>query len=250
MHIAQLSVDSGTEHPTAKLPARHIPQQATANVNRRLDSNCAMVELDGVQLFSKPVKSRKRRAAHLLPEVESKALHGQPATTSQQPLANGSLPEPKQAEQVLTPSEPVSADTISTFKSLGLSEWLEKLCKSLGMTQPTQVQTGCIPSILAGRDVIGTAHTGSGKTAAFALPILQQLAQDPFGVYALVLTPTRCADSMHSEPATFCIQSYLLTNVLHLDSICWPNVLLNCFTQRLDHYHSYHFQFIFIMSML
>ena len=161
-----------------------------------------MVELDGVQLFSKPVKSRKRRAADLLPELENKALHGQPATTSQQPLADGSLPEPKQAEQPLTPSEPVSADTDSTFKSLGLSEWLEKLCKSLGMAQPTQVQTGCIPSILAGRDVIGTAHTGSGKTAAFALPILQQLAQDPFGVYALVLTPTRCANSMHQCPVS------------------------------------------------
>lgn len=44
---------------------------------------------------------------------------------------------------------------------------------------------------LQGRDVIACAHTGSGKTAAYALPILQQLAQNPFGVYALVLTPTR-----------------------------------------------------------
>ncbi len=82
-------------------------------------------------------------------------------------------------------------DAKITFKSLGLSDWLDRLCKSLGMTQPTAVQKGCIPSILAGRDVIGTAHTGSGKTAAFALPILQKLAQDPYGVYALVLTPTR-----------------------------------------------------------
>ena len=42
-----------------------------------------------------------------------------------------------------------------------------------------QVQQGCIPAVLEGRDVIGTAHTGSGKTAAFALPILQKLAADP-----------------------------------------------------------------------
>ena len=55
------------------------------------------------------------------------------------------------------------------------------------------MQQGCIPAVLAGRDVIGTAHTGSGKTAAFALPILQKLAADPFGVFALVLTPTRQA---------------------------------------------------------
>lgn len=42
-----------------------------------------------------------------------------------------------------------------------------------------------------GKDCIGCAKTGSGKTAAFALPILQRLAEDPFGIYALVLTPTR-----------------------------------------------------------
>jgi hypothetical protein len=53
------------------------------------------------------------------------------------------------------------------------------------------VQMGCIPAILQGRNVIGTAQTGSGKTAAFALPILQHLAKDPFGVFCLVLTPTR-----------------------------------------------------------
>ncbi|GFR48805.1 hypothetical protein Agub_g10756, partial [Astrephomene gubernaculifera] len=49
----------------------------------------------------------------------------------------------------------------------------------------------CIPAILKGRDVIGLAQTGSGKTAAFALPILQSLAKDPYGVFAVVLTPTR-----------------------------------------------------------
>ncbi len=77
------------------------------------------------------------------------------------------------------------------FKGLGLSEWLCGVCSSLGMSMPTEVQRGCIPAILAGRDVIGLAQTGSGKTAAFALPILQSLAKDPYGVYAVALTPTR-----------------------------------------------------------
>lgn len=150
-----------------------------------------MVELDGLQLFSKQGKSRKRRAAEALQDSERPTQLDDIAISSQQPLADGTTPEAKQANGELSPSETISADGNSTFSSLGLSEWLQNLCKSLGMTQPTQVQVGCIPSILAGRDVIGTAHTGSGKTAAFALPILQQLAQDPFGVYALVLTPTR-----------------------------------------------------------
>lgn len=47
-----------------------------------------------------------------------------------------------------------------------------------------------------GKDVIGTAHTGSGKTAAFALPILQTLAEEPYGIFALVLTPTRQAQNI------------------------------------------------------
>lgn len=59
------------------------------------------------------------------------------------------------------------------------------------MTKPTPVQLHCVPRILAGDDVLGIAQTGSGKTAAFALPILTRLAQDPFGVFALVITPTR-----------------------------------------------------------
>eukprot|EP00967_Tisochrysis_lutea_P004573 scaffold5413_cov17-Tisochrysis_lutea.AAC.1 len=71
------------------------------------------------------------------------------------------------------------------FKALGLTDWLVSVCKSLGMTRPTHVQQGCVPEILAGRDVIGLAQTGSGKTAAFALPILQKLAKDPYGVFAL-----------------------------------------------------------------
>ncbi|KAI6705335.1 hypothetical protein NL676_008297 [Syzygium grande] len=64
-------------------------------------------------------------------------------------------------------------------------------CKELGMRKPTPVQAHCIPQILAGRDVLGLAQTGSGKTAAFALPILHSLSLDPYGIFALVITPTR-----------------------------------------------------------
>ncbi len=59
------------------------------------------------------------------------------------------------------------------------------------MTAPTDVQWSCIPKILAGWNCVGCAKTGSGKTLAFALPILQKFCEDPFGIFALVLTPTR-----------------------------------------------------------
>ncbi|GAB2226917.1 hypothetical protein Droror1_Dr00008715 [Drosera rotundifolia] len=79
----------------------------------------------------------------------------------------------------------------SSFSDLGLSKWVIDTCSELGMKKPTPVQYHCIPKILAGNNVLGLAETGSGKTAAFALPILQKLAEEPYGVFALVVTPTR-----------------------------------------------------------
>ncbi|EJD01649.1 DEAD-domain-containing protein [Fomitiporia mediterranea MF3/22] len=61
----------------------------------------------------------------------------------------------------------------------------------MSIRSPTEVQAACIPPLLAGMDCVGNAQTGSGKTIAFALPILQKLSFDPYGIYALVLTPTR-----------------------------------------------------------
>lgn len=78
-----------------------------------------------------------------------------------------------------------------TFADLGLPEWAVETCKTLSIKNPTPVQRHCIPRILSGQDVLGIAQTGSGKTAAFALPILHRLAEDPYGVFALVITPTR-----------------------------------------------------------
>lgn len=79
----------------------------------------------------------------------------------------------------------------NSFEELGLSDWLVKQCKVVGIKRPTTVQTNLIPEILKGKNCIGCDKTGSGKTAAFALPILQSLAEDPRATCALILTPTR-----------------------------------------------------------
>lgn len=133
-----------------------------------------------IALFSsrKRLKTLKTNKTQQCPE--------QPTVASavEEPDAQPTYP----TEPSITTSPPL--DT-TTFKALGLSEWLQKVCSSLGMSKPTPVQQACVPAILQGRDVIGVAHTGSGKTAAFALPILQKLSKDPYGVFALVLTPTR-----------------------------------------------------------
>ncbi|KAJ3057011.1 hypothetical protein HK097_001495 [Rhizophlyctis rosea] len=78
-----------------------------------------------------------------------------------------------------------------SFADLGLNAWLVDALNALSIRAPSKIQTACVGPILNGQDVIGSAKTGSGKTAAFALPILQKLAEDPYGVFALVLTPTR-----------------------------------------------------------
>ena len=80
----------------------------------------------------------------------------------------------------------------SGFAALGLNDRLLRSVESLGFTRPTPIQAQAIPVALAGRDVLGSAMTGSGKTAAFLLPILQRLGGRPRGVTrALVITPTR-----------------------------------------------------------
>eukprot|EP00002_Diphylleia_rotans_P039899 TRINITY_DN9376_c0_g1_i4.p1 TRINITY_DN9376_c0_g1~~TRINITY_DN9376_c0_g1_i4.p1 ORF type:complete len:462 (-),score=101.90 TRINITY_DN9376_c0_g1_i4:12-1397(-) len=84
-----------------------------------------------------------------------------------------------------------TAETPQTFTKLGVAPWLVQNLAAVGIKKPTPIQLQCIPPALKGRDVIGSAQTGSGKTAAFAVPILQSLAEDPYGIYALVLTPTR-----------------------------------------------------------
>ncbi|KAI0711067.1 DEAD-domain-containing protein [Cerioporus squamosus] len=74
---------------------------------------------------------------------------------------------------------------------MGISSVLVSALAKMSIRTPTEIQAACIPPLLAGRDCIGNAKTGSGKTIAFALPILQKLSLDPYGIFALVLTPTR-----------------------------------------------------------
>ncbi|MCM8747686.1 DEAD/DEAH box helicase [Thermomicrobiaceae bacterium CFH 74404] len=77
------------------------------------------------------------------------------------------------------------------FAGLGLSDPLLRAIREVGFEEPMPVQAEAIPIMLAGRDLIAQAHTGTGKTAAFALPILQRLEPDGTAPQALVLTPTR-----------------------------------------------------------
>ena len=84
----------------------------------------------------------------------------------------------------------------TAFSSLGLDDRLLKAVRESAFTKPTPIQERAIPAILAGRDIFGCAQTGTGKTAAFALPIMQMLENSgsyprPLQFRALILAPTR-----------------------------------------------------------
>ncbi|HEV2718729.1 MAG TPA: DEAD/DEAH box helicase [Thermoanaerobaculia bacterium] len=87
------------------------------------------------------------------------------------------------------PQHPVET-TDKDFGALGLSDAIVNVVKNIGFENPTPIQAAVIPTALEGRDLVGLAQTGSGKTAAFALPIAERLVHGR-GVRGLILSPTR-----------------------------------------------------------
>ena len=81
--------------------------------------------------------------------------------------------------------------SVDSFADLGLSESLLKTLSEIGYETPSPIQAQCIPVLLDGRDMIGMAQTGTGKTAAFALPLMEQIDIKVAKPQALILTPTR-----------------------------------------------------------
>ena len=91
----------------------------------------------------------------------------------------------------MTSNAPDTSDTQPLFNELGLAESVLKAVDELGYETPSPIQARIIPHVLAGQDVLGQAQTGTGKTAAFALPLLSRLDLQSPRVQALVLVPTR-----------------------------------------------------------
>lgn len=135
------------------------------------------------QEFPNPPQKRRR----VSPENDS-ASHAVPETTSLSRVKRPGVQHDKDTSSAKPSSIPT---TSTTFQSLDIAPWLVHSLASMAIHNPTEIQRACIPEILKGRDCIGGSRTGTGKTVAFAVPILQKWAEDPFGVYAVILTPTR-----------------------------------------------------------
>lgn len=100
-------------------------------------------------------------------------------------MSSSSSSSSHQNEEVEEAEDPV------TFASLGISPALCKIIEEIGWKAPTDIQRDAIPEALSGRDIIGLAETGSGKTGAFSIPVLHALLQSPQRLFAVVLAPTR-----------------------------------------------------------
>jgi ATP-dependent RNA helicase DDX49/DBP8 len=135
---------------------------------------------------------RKRRRLSPLNEAV-KVSKDEHVSSRVQKSINKGLPKPDSLSKPLT-EKPLAQ---SSFASLGISPWIVASLSAMQITRPTQIQAESIPPILAGQDCIGGSKTGSGKTVAFSVPILQKWAEDPVGIFALILTPTR---SVLSKP--------------------------------------------------
>lgn len=158
---------------------------------------------------------RKRR--RISPEVEDYGDHNEEDEEEEKPTLQPAIsfiaapsrikrkagPDAKGSSQkpAIAPPPPTSdvfggattapTDPNTSFQSLGVHPWLVRSLTNMAIHRPTGIQKGCIPEILKGRDCIGGSRTGSGKTVAFAVPILQKWAEDPSAIFAVVLTPTR-----------------------------------------------------------
>lgn len=125
--------------------------------------------------------------------VSAQTQYSAPSRIKQtQPQPAKVAPKP-QEDELETPTNGLSMPTLTTsdFSSVNVSPWLVHSLRTMEIHNPTEIQRSCIPEILKGRDCIGGSRTGTGKTVAFAVPILQKWSEDPYGIYAVVLTPTR-----------------------------------------------------------
>lgn len=112
------------------------------------------------------------------------------------------------------PREEVAYDAQHTFKDFGLQSLLEQNLDKKGIVDPSAIQDQAIPHAMQGKDVIGIANTGTGKTIAFALPLLQKLITDPHS-RALIMAPTReLAQQIDAECRELAAGSGLLGAVL------------------------------------
>lgn len=165
--------DSGTSEASSSSnsPSYEAKNNNISRKRRRLSSEPGIESDDSVA--KEPPESAPSIVSRIKPKQSNRTSQN-PADIQHPTFSNGKI-----------------VDSKASFATLDVSPWLIASLAAMEIKRPTGIQKGCIPKILEGRDVMGGSRTGSGKTVAFAVPILQKWAEDPVGIYAVILTPTR-----------------------------------------------------------
>ncbi|KAH6633179.1 hypothetical protein C7974DRAFT_310160 [Boeremia exigua] len=152
------------------------------------------------EILEHQVGSRKRRKLSSSTEDSDHASEDHQAAAPVPALPASTISRIKTKSQTAPSSAKVTttlqSSALSTkdklsFASIDVAPWLVASLASMEIKKPTGIQAACIPEILKGRDCIGGSRTGTGKTVAFSVPIMQKWAEDPVGIFGLIITPTR-----------------------------------------------------------
>ncbi|KAI4285610.1 MAG: hypothetical protein L6R38_000512 [Xanthoria sp. 2 TBL-2021] len=174
-------------------PGRRRTSRSTS-LSASADSDVSSSEHESDQEFNGNCSRKRRRLSpadvqDTNPEPEAGLL---PPISRIKPRSKSATGDVRPSElKKPTISNGKAVDASLSFATLGAAPWLITSLANMAITRPTGIQKGCIPKILEGRDVIGGSKTGSGKTVAFTVPILQTWAENPVGIFAVILTPTR-----------------------------------------------------------
>jgi ATP-dependent RNA helicase DDX49/DBP8 len=159
-------------------------------------SEGAALDSDSDSLDSAGPRKRRRTSPAESDDDEPKIVKSAfnvPSRITRKPQAGNKVEAPQPSLVEPEPGSRVTAplDVNTTFESLGLRPWLVQSLANMAIKRPTAIQKESIPMLLKGRDCIGGSRTGSGKTVAFAAPILQKWAENPSAIFGVILTPTR-----------------------------------------------------------
>ncbi|RMZ69934.1 atp-dependent rna helicase dbp8 [Pyrenophora seminiperda CCB06] len=176
------------QSPTSTLQTNHHHTMAASDYS---DSGASDQEILEAQ-----AGARKRRK--LSPNDENESSGSEKAVAKPKPILSAAptisrikAKQQDQSQYVTVPSSTPPVLQKLCFASLNVAPWLVASLASMEIKRPTGIQASCIPEILKGKDCIGGSRTGTGKTVAFSVPILQKWSEDPSGIFAVIVTPTR-----------------------------------------------------------
>jgi ATP-dependent RNA helicase DeaD len=186
-----------TDDATVEKPKRSHKKAADAVAEEPAETTPVMEAVDAPMAPPEPVAEapKPKRARAKKADAEPKSLleiaGEKPSTEAADAIMEPLATAPDETREPVAAQAPPAEPGPPSFIDLGLSDALLKSITAVGYEEPTPIQMATIPLMLEGRDVIAQAQTGSGKTAAFGLPIIETINPKLRHVQALILCPTR-----------------------------------------------------------